>query len=299
MLPSDAQGIFNLFNAAQKVDLNIGKIVCAEAWSRILHVPRIDSLDPVLEKKFADVLRNIQQCVTTLLEGPAKEPAMRPTYSCTKNVDLYLVFLKMTDEMAEKHTFVIDGLQSSKHSHNTGATTFLSAVAVGESVLFQPTESNRKTKCVTSLEKFLRKNRTPGVLEEYKTNSPVSNYCNKYDTIIPALIEQMICTERRKVIIVSEYTERLHAVKKLLKTVGERWEGLRDTKALLLTGALTLNQRNEILKKFTQKDNKFKVLLMAKELAIGLNLQVASRMILLEPWWSSHATEQAIGRVAR
>ncbi|KAG0695737.1 P-loop containing nucleoside triphosphate hydrolase protein, partial [Suillus ampliporus] len=67
---------------------------------------------------------------------------------------------------------------------------------------------------------------------------------------------------------------------------------------LTLNGSLGVDERNEIIKKFNT-DPSARVLLFSSVGAVGLNLTVASVVILFDQCWSRMLVNQIIGRAWR
>ncbi|XP_077235884.1 DNA/RNA helicase protein isoform X2 [Tasmannia lanceolata] len=66
-----------------------------------------------------------------------------------------------------------------------------------------------------------------------------------------------------------------------------------------LDGTLTLQQREKVIKQFTE-DSEISVLLMSlKAGGVGINLTAASNAFVLDPWWNPAVEEQAVMRIHR
>lgn len=95
----------------------------------------------------------------------------------------------------------------------------------------------------------------------------------------------------RKTIIFSQFRELLLLLKPVLKKHG--------IKSVMYDGKLSLSEKDKALDKL-RNDDETKVLLCSlKSGAVGLNLTVASQVILFDPWWNPQIQEQAIDRVYR
>ncbi|KAL8484399.1 hypothetical protein ACS0TY_026896 [Phlomoides rotata] len=68
---------------------------------------------------------------------------------------------------------------------------------------------------------------------------------------------------------------------------------------LRLDGTLNLQQRERVIKQFSEDDN-IKVLLMSlKAGGVGINLTAASSAFVMDPWWNPAVEEQAVMRIHR
>lgn len=66
-----------------------------------------------------------------------------------------------------------------------------------------------------------------------------------------------------------------------------------------LSGSMTVEQRDKIITAF-KEDSSIRVLLISlKAGGVALNLTVASRIFLMDPWWNPAAEMQAIDRTHR
>lgn len=66
-----------------------------------------------------------------------------------------------------------------------------------------------------------------------------------------------------------------------------------------LSGSMTIEQRDKIITSF-KEDSSIRVLLISlKAGGVALNLTVASRIFLMDPWWNPAAEMQAIDRTHR
>ncbi|KAL7127161.1 hypothetical protein ABFS83_14G237000 [Erythranthe nasuta] len=68
---------------------------------------------------------------------------------------------------------------------------------------------------------------------------------------------------------------------------------------LRLDGTLNLQQRERVIKQFSEEDN-IKVLLMSlKAGGVGINLTAACNAFVMDPWWNPAVEEQAVMRIHR
>jgi DNA repair protein RAD5 len=66
---------------------------------------------------------------------------------------------------------------------------------------------------------------------------------------------------------------------------------------LRLDGSTSQPQRAAVLEKFSQHKSRLVLLISLKAGGVGLNLVAASRVFMLDPWWSFAVEAQAIDRV--
>ncbi|KAI9919122.1 hypothetical protein PsorP6_011659 [Peronosclerospora sorghi] len=98
-------------------------------------------------------------------------------------------------------------------------------------------------------------------------------------------------TQKRKVVVFSQWTSMLQMVSRLLTTHG--------VSHCTFSGDVKHVGRERVLRTFAT-DPDVEVLLMSlKAGGLGLNLTCASVVILLDPWWNPGVEEQAIDRVHR
>ena len=67
----------------------------------------------------------------------------------------------------------------------------------------------------------------------------------------------------------------------------------------MLEGSMNNEQRKNILKTF-KSDQNIKILLLSIKLGgVGLNLNSANVVVIMEPWWNPAVEDQAIDRINR
>ncbi|KAJ2994654.1 hypothetical protein HDV02_001393 [Globomyces sp. JEL0801] len=114
-------------------------------------------------------------------------------------------------------------------------------------------------------------------------------YSTKIDRMLEIIRENQ--KDGQKTIVFSQWTSMLDVVQVALKD--ELMNFVR------YDGKMNIQQRDDCLSKF-RKDSKCDVLLASLMCtSVGLNLTVASRIILLDLWWNPSIEDQAIGRVYR
>eukprot|EP00940_MAST-03C_sp_MAST-3C-sp2_P001866 g1866.t1 len=108
---------------------------------------------------------------------------------------------------------------------------------------------------------------------------------------------EAVCAELKamkkgeKAIVFSQYTRMLDLVTWRLKRAG--------LKVCVLVGSMPLAQRKSTLAAFKTDPEISCILMSLKAGGEGLNLQVASRVLLLDPWWNPAVEDQAIQRAHR
>jgi len=114
-------------------------------------------------------------------------------------------------------------------------------------------------------------------------------------TKVERLVEllQRIRTEtpEAKSIIFSQYANMLHIVDWRLKRAG--------IKTVMLMGSLPISMRQAMLRAFREDDSVKVILISLKAGGEGLNLQVATNVFMLDPWWNPAVEMQAIQRAHR
>ena len=93
-----------------------------------------------------------------------------------------------------------------------------------------------------------------------------------------------------KALVFSCYTKYLDALQAHLRA-----EGVPTAR---IDGSMTMRERAEQIAAF-HRPRGAPVLLMSLKCGVGLNLTVASTVILCEPWWNPFVEAQAIDRVHR
>ncbi|XP_027125632.2 DNA repair protein RAD5A-like isoform X1 [Coffea arabica] len=72
-----------------------------------------------------------------------------------------------------------------------------------------------------------------------------------------------------------------------------------DIQFLRLDGTLNQQQREKVIKQFSEEDNIMVLLMSLKAGGVGINLTAASNAFVLDPWWNPAVEEQAVMRVHR
>ncbi|PSN74964.1 hypothetical protein BS50DRAFT_567714 [Corynespora cassiicola Philippines] len=111
--------------------------------------------------------------------------------------------------------------------------------------------------------------------------------------VLDSLIHRIYTTTDEKVVIVSNYTQTLDMVERLLVSLSYSF--------LRLDGSTPASKRQSLVEKFnrTPKKTTFAFLLSAKSGGVGLNLIGASRIILFDIDWNPATDLQAMARIHR
>ncbi|KAK7853707.1 dna repair protein rad5a [Quercus suber] len=75
-----------------------------------------------------------------------------------------------------------------------------------------------------------------------------------------------------------------------------RWNNISFVR---LDGTLNLQQREKVLKQFSEDSNILVLLMSLKAGGVGINLTAASNAFVLDPWWNPAVEEQAVMRIHR
>jgi len=94
-----------------------------------------------------------------------------------------------------------------------------------------------------------------------------------------------------KTLVFSQFTKMLDQIQIPLTRQGYKF--------LRYDGKLTIEERDECVKKFCEGSTATVLLMSLKCGSLGLNLTAASRVILVDIWWNPFLEEQAIDRVHR
>mmetsp|Transcript_9849 Transcript_9849/g.24246 ORF Transcript_9849/g.24246 Transcript_9849/m.24246 type:complete len:1443 (-) Transcript_9849:103-4431(-) len=121
-------------------------------------------------------------------------------------------------------------------------------------------------------------------VEEYASSSKVEALLKHIGEIRKANVEN-------KAIIFSQYTGMLDIVEWRLNKMG--------LKTVKLAGSLSVRQRMSVLAAFKEDPSVGAILMSLKAGGEGLNLQEATHVFLLDPWWNPAVEQQAIQRAHR
>lgn len=94
-----------------------------------------------------------------------------------------------------------------------------------------------------------------------------------------------------KIVIFSQWTSMLDIVQDALNR--------KKLKFVRLDGSMSQAQRAKSIRQFNNNDSCRIILISLKAGGVGLNLTVANKVILLDPWWNPSTEDQAIDRVHR
>jgi hypothetical protein len=104
------------------------------------------------------------------------------------------------------------------------------------------------------------------------------------------IVHELAVEEKRKVAVFSEYERMTHLASQELTKLKIGWVSLQ--------GNVPARKRGELIARFG-KDPDCKVFLSTDAGGVGLNLQMASAVVIFEPPWNPARLEQRIGRVHR
>ncbi|GFE53462.1 DNA repair protein [Babesia ovis] len=116
----------------------------------------------------------------------------------------------------------------------------------------------------------------------------------KSSTKIEALLEEIseiLTTTADKSIVFSQYCSMLELIAYRLKTA--------NIQCAILVGSTSLEARRNMLLEFNNSPNLRVMLIGLNAGGEGLNLQVANRIFLMDPWWNPASELQAIQRAHR
>eukprot|EP01018_Ginkgo_biloba_P018603 Gb_04678 [translate_table: standard] len=107
-----------------------------------------------------------------------------------------------------------------------------------------------------------------------------------------------LCRDKgEKVLIFCQHLPPLYLLEEIFES---HLNWYKDKEILLLTGNLSLDERQDIIDKFNKIPGDARVLLASiKACGVGVSLTEASRVILLDLVWNPSCTKQAIGRAFR
>ena len=119
----------------------------------------------------------------------------------------------------------------------------------------------------------------------------------KPSTKITAVVELVLdaIRSKEKIVVFSQWPSMLDLVKEALR---EKLQSL-DLRSISLDGRMSLSQRSQALSAF-RDDAAVPVLLLSTMAGgTGLNLTVATRCVLVDPWWNPSIDRQAMMRIHR
>ncbi|CDK24398.1 unnamed protein product [Kuraishia capsulata CBS 1993] len=118
----------------------------------------------------------------------------------------------------------------------------------------------------------------------------------KINALIKNLYQIREGDPNERVVIFSQFTSFLDLIESELQHYPNEFEVLK------MDGRVTMKGRQSIIEKFSDPASKTKVsvlLLSMKVGGVGLNLTVASKAFMMDPWWSPSMEDQAIDRLHR
>merc|ERR1712176_116444 len=114
---------------------------------------------------------------------------------------------------------------------------------------------------------------------------------SKIESLVSGILEMQKQGKENKGIIFSQYTRMLDIVEWRIQRLG--------IKTVKMVGSMPINMRRTMLEAFKHDDDIKLLLLSLKAGGEGLNLQAASHVFVLEPWWNPAVEMQAIQRAHR
>ncbi|CAD8083360.1 unnamed protein product [Paramecium primaurelia] len=102
---------------------------------------------------------------------------------------------------------------------------------------------------------------------------------------------KVIKQKKEKVLIFTQWIEMIGLLENLFKENG--------IIAYRITGQMTVDKREKIIKNFKEQQNVTALILSLRATSTGLNLTMASNVFLVDPWWNPAIEDQAIGRADR
>ena len=114
---------------------------------------------------------------------------------------------------------------------------------------------------------------------------------SKIDSLVESILEMREAGDEHKGIVFSQYTRMLDLVEWRIKKLG--------IKTVKMVGSMPIMMRRSMLDAFKTDDDVKLLLLSLKAGGEGLNLQVASHVFVIDPWWNPAVEMQAIQRAHR
>ncbi|GEQ71170.1 hypothetical protein JCM33374_g4851 [Metschnikowia sp. JCM 33374] len=123
----------------------------------------------------------------------------------------------------------------------------------------------------------------------------------KIQALVSHLRELKDQSPGERVVVFSQFSTFLDLIENEIKSLGTEED--EDFVVYKFDGRLNMVEREKILQKFTTQnkaDGRITILLLSlKAGGVGLNLTVAKRAFMMDPWWSPSIEDQAIDRVHR
>ncbi|KAJ3048592.1 DNA helicase rad5 [Rhizophlyctis rosea] len=117
----------------------------------------------------------------------------------------------------------------------------------------------------------------------------------KASTKLRALVEGLKKTRDEfpgvKTVVFSQWTSMLNFVEVVLKEHGFNF--------VRLDGTLSQKTRESVLDQFATDDDTVVLIASLRSTGVGVNLTMASRVVMLDPWWNESVEKQAVDRVHR
>ncbi|RNF02954.1 putative DNA repair protein [Trypanosoma rangeli] len=210
-------------------------------------------------------------CLTQFIEGSPGNEYHCPTCFVIINIDLRQLRADWDEEEPAPMMppELDDELSEADHEENP----------VHDGITTKKTSSSEKAIPVTKKQK-------KGVLSRIDLSKPIQG--SKLDAITEYI---QSVPKDEKIIIFSQFGDMLELL--------QIWLQRASVKAVKLTGALMLSQRQAVLQAFLHDTGVRAILISLKAGGEGLNLQVANHVILVDPWWNPAVEMQAAQRAHR
>jgi SNF2 family DNA or RNA helicase len=132
------------------------------------------------------------------------------------------------------------------------------------------------------------------------SDKPLADYtkaeCYIFSSRFREITEKLKLHQKERCIVFSGFRATLDALMPFAKNLKDADDA--DRQVLTITAVMTVEQRQDVLKKFALSVNA--ILMITYDIgAEGLNLQCASVVMLMDLWWNSAKLQQAIGRIYR
>jgi len=114
---------------------------------------------------------------------------------------------------------------------------------------------------------------------------------SKINLLMERLSTMLAERPRPKVVVVSQWTS-------FLKLIGKALDH-RNIKWLTIDGSMPMQARANASKQFGEQESVSVMLLSMRGAGVGIDLTMANKVLLMDPWWNPAAEEQAIDRVHR
>ncbi len=147
------------------------------------------------------------------------------------------------------------------------------------------------TSAVIDCASFKGKSELSKIIKDEINGLELNDYLSKKSSLVSTRFRkafEIIHKSNRRIVVFFSFRTCLNVFKSLIT----------DKEVFVIESKHSIKKRGLILEEFSK--TKSSILLLTYDLgAEGLNLQCASRMILMDFWWNSAKTNQSIGRILR